>query len=99
MSVRDAASTLGRSQVFTPFENRLGHVTRSGSNSAFHFRTQRIAYGDRSISSHLVLMPLILNTTANGTGTSRVTSCSTRVGKRITFVPLENAHIHVGCGG
>ena len=30
MSVRDAASTLGRSQVFTPFENRLGRVTRSG---------------------------------------------------------------------
>jgi len=36
MFVHDAASTLGRSQVFTPSENRLGRVTRSGSNSAFH---------------------------------------------------------------
>ena len=98
MFARDAASTLGRSQVFTPFENRLGHVTRSGSDSAFHPNPKDRAWRPEHLFT-LVSMPLILNTTANGTDTSRVTSCSTRVGKRIIFVPLENAHIHVRCGG
>ena len=74
----DAASTLGRSQVFTTFENRLGHVTRSGSNSAFHSEPKDRLWRPEHLFT-LVSIPLILNTTANGTDTSRVPSFSTRV--------------------
>src|SRR6266403_3932333 len=65
MFARDAASTLGRSQVFTTFENRLGHVTRSGSNSAFHSEPKDRVWRPEHLFT-LVSMPLILNTTAMG---------------------------------
>src|SRR5882762_7891056 len=55
---RDTASTLERSQVFTPFENRLGHVTRSGSNSAFHSGPKGVWRPEHLFTK--VSMPLIL---------------------------------------
>src|SRR6266436_284125 len=78
MEGRDAASTLGRSQVFTPFENRLAHAMRSGSNSAFHSEPKDRVWRPEHLFT-LVSMPLILNTTADATDLSRVPSCSTRV--------------------
>src|SRR6266436_10450167 len=85
---------------------RFSHHSRIGSptqcvpvQTPRSIPNQRTAYGDRSISSHWSQCRLILNTTADWTDTSRVPSCSTRVGKRITFAWLENAHVHVRCGG